>query len=85
MSSVSNVVIRHRFDWSNTSPSSAIIAAIAAIENVNPMHLDLVLYRHIDPTALDTLVATDERIAVSFSLDDYLISIEGSDLTVRNR
>lgn len=78
-------MIQHRFDWSSTSPSSAIIDAIAAIENVNPMDLDFVLYRHIDPTALDTLVGTDERVAVSFSLEDYLISIDGNNLTVRDR
>lgn len=46
----------------DTRPSIAIVRAIAAIENVDPVAsptaLGITLYDHVDPDALDRLVTT---------------------------
>lgn len=79
----STAVISHTFDWSCTSPSSAVIAAIAILENVGPMRLDTVLYEYIDPGALDTLVVDDGSVSLSFPCGDYRVDIDENVLVVR--
>jgi hypothetical protein len=73
-------------DWTKTPPSIAIVSAIAAIENVDPMDLpatsDVTLYTHVNPDALDTIAADERRAIVSFPVGDYLIRIDGSELTI---
>ena len=80
---MSPVRIHHRFDWTKTSPSDAIIAVIAVIENVDPMQLDFVLFDHIDPAALDALVGNETSVTLSFWLEKYHVRFDGNDLTVR--
>ena len=70
------VRVEHRLDG-DTPPSIAIVRAIAVIENVDPIDsptdLGIVLYDHVDPTALDRLITeTTDSAAVSI------------DFTIRN-
>ena len=60
-----------------------MIAAIAVLENVNPMDLEVVLHDYIDPTALDALVSNEKPVALSFPFGDYRIRIDGNVLAVR--
>ncbi|RKD93470.1 HalOD1 output domain-containing protein [Halopiger aswanensis] len=80
---MSPVRIHHRFDWAQTTPSAAIVAVIAIIENVDPMDLEFVLYNYVDPGALDSLVSNDAAVALSFRIERYNIRIDGNELTVR--
>lgn len=81
-----DVILRRRIDWTKTPPSIAIVKAIAAIENVDPIDLpavsDVTLYAHVNPDALDTIVADDRHAVVSFPVGDYLIRIDGTELTI---
>ncbi|WP_455448584.1 HalOD1 output domain-containing protein [Natrinema thermotolerans] len=80
-----DVIVRREFDWSETPPSIAIVTVIADIENVDPIDLPTTagttLYSYVDPGALDALV-DGERVAVSFSMAEYRIRIDGAELTV---
>ena len=44
------------YDWSEVSPSTAIMESVSAIEGVDPVELDP-LHRVLDPDALDELLA----------------------------
>ena len=63
--------VEHRFDG-ETPPSIAIVRAIAAIENVDPIaspsDLEITLYDHVDPTALDQIV-TGRNGTTSVTID----------------
>lgn len=63
--------LEHTID-DETPASTAIIRAIAILENVRPEKLsdevDLTLYDHVDPDALDRLVAADAERGVSIAL-----------------
>lgn len=74
--------IEHTYDES-TPASTAIVRAVAAAENVDPVDcptdLEFTLYEHIDPEALDTLV--DGRhdhapLTVEFDVNQYHIKVE---------
>ena len=74
------------YNWSNTTPSIAVIDAIAAIENVEASDLegslDAPLFNYIDPEALDRLVTSDSQITVSFTFGEYHVLIDGDELSV---
>lgn len=78
---------KSNYNWSNTSPSIAVINAIAAIENVESSDLegslDAPLFNYIDPEALDKLITSDSQITVSFTFDEYHVLIDGDELSVR--
>lgn len=82
-------LIQQSYDWSERSPSVAVLEAIAAIENVHPtdLHTDpgIRLHDDVDLEALDALVTHDGDISVSFTVADYTVHIEGSLLTVSAR
>lgn len=67
----SAVRVEHAFDG-EMPPSIAIVQAIAAIENVDPMEspaaLGVRLHDHVDPDALDRLVTADGVAAVTVDL-----------------
>lgn len=52
--------VQHEYD-AETPPSIAVVQAVCALEDIDPMEMDsktgFVLREHIDPTALDTLLA----------------------------
>lgn len=81
------VLVESRYDWEETTPSQALLEAIAAVENVPQSSLsevlDRPLYGYIDPDALDSLVAGSEEARVSMMIDSYYIVIDGDRLVVR--
>lgn len=71
------VVIEHEYD-DETPASIAVMQAICALENVDPVaastDLGITLYDHVDPESLDTVLATgttDGEIVISFELTDH--------------
>lgn len=74
--------VHGQYDWSTSRPSIAVINAIAALENVDPTDLSVILHNHIDPEALDALVATDSHITISFTLNEYRVKIDGDKLVI---
>lgn len=88
-------VIDHEYD-AGTPASVAVIRAICAIEDVDPVEapseLGFVLHDHVDPNALDTLLAPGAgtgRTVVSFALaTDVTYHVDISDdgrIRVRSR
>ncbi|ADB62090.1 hypothetical protein Htur_3226 [Haloterrigena turkmenica DSM 5511] len=87
----STIRVEHQYDG-DTPPSIAIVRAIAVIEDVDPMdspaELGLTLFDHVDPTALDRLVAeTPGRSTVTVDLTIhtdhyYCVRIRGNHLIV---
>ncbi|WP_224448274.1 HalOD1 output domain-containing protein [Haloprofundus salilacus] len=78
-----------KYDWSATAASMATLTALGTVEEVDPVELSDVfgttLYNHVDPEALDTLVAGEERVNLSFSIDDYRVRIDGEELTISHQ
>lgn len=78
--------IHRQYDWSTTTPSTTIIDVIAALEDVDavalPRALETTLFDHVDPEALDTLLATSGSIEISFAFDGYTVRIDESALVV---
>ncbi|AEH39444.1 HalOD1 output domain-containing protein [Halopiger xanaduensis] len=76
-------IIDHTFD-SKTPPSIGVIHVICALENINPMdfpdEVGFRLHDHIDPKALDSIVAHDTAgpIEVHFDIEDYHVSVTES-------
>lgn len=76
-------VFETAFDWSETTPSNAVVETISAVSSREPTALTP-LYESIDPDALDMLVqSTDEKdyvesVNISFTFDDVYISVYGS-------
>ena len=65
-----------------TPASIAVIQAICSIEDVDPgdavTDLGITLYDHVDPGALDAILATgdgDGSITIDFSIDGYRVRI----------
>lgn len=81
-----NAAVQAQYDWSTTSPSIAIIDAIATLENVDPVGLsstlDTTLFDYVDPDALDTLVTDDGNILISFTIDEYTVQIDENTLVI---
>ena len=74
--------IEHTYD-AETPVSVAIVQAIAALENVDPVaspgNLGFTLYDHVDPTALDAVVGDGTGsgdVVVTFDVADYLVRVE---------
>jgi len=71
------------------SPSLAVVEAIADLADVDPADLPeegVVLYDHVDPDALNALVAgrPDADVDVSLTVADYDVRV-GSDTAVARR
>lgn len=81
------VLAEGRYEWGETSPSTAVIEALAAVENVPAPSLSDVLqgplYEYVDPDALDSFVRESGDVTVSLMIDSYCVRIEGDRLTVR--
>ncbi|MCU4743402.1 HalOD1 output domain-containing protein [Natronoglomus mannanivorans] len=74
--------IEHTYDES-TPASTAIVRAVAAAENVDPVDcptdLEFTLYDHVDPEALDTLVAGRHGrgpLTVEFDVNRYHVEVD---------
>jgi hypothetical protein len=71
---------RAGFDVQRVRPSTAIVLAIASMEDVDPTEIGS-LYESIDPEALDTLIqsispGTATDIQVSARFDEYRVTID---------
>jgi hypothetical protein len=79
-------VAHHRDD---RPPSLAIVEALADLTGVDPDALaddaDIVLYDHINPEALDALVAhgPDVGVTLSFTVDEYDVFVNREEVVVR--
>lgn len=77
-------IVRSHHDWTTTSPSQAVIEAIATAEETTPGALaretGTTLYDYIDPEALDSLVDSDRdgSVEISFDVDHLHITIARS-------
>lgn len=71
--------ICHRYDWSETDPSAAVVETIAVATNTVPTETDP-LYDVIEPDALNTLFDpawghTPPELRVTFDYDDLLVTV----------
>lgn len=80
--------VQEVYDWTMVTPSSAIVEAIAALEDVDPVALateeGMALYEYVDPEALDALVAGQQPadLALTLAIDGYIARIDGPELVV---
>jgi hypothetical protein len=87
----SEILYRTEYDRDRDgSISSAVVEALAAVENVEPENLDVRLYDSVESDALDELYrATAERaehLRVAFTLGSYEVVLEdGGQIVVRSR
>ena len=71
-----------------TSPSTAVVEAIASIEDVCPVELlrsgHLTLTDHVDPDILDQLFTgrNTDNIMITFSTDKYTVSLRRGKITI---
>lgn len=81
------VLAESDYDWEETTPSQALLEALAVVENVPTSSLleilDRPLYGYIDPDALDSLVTGSNGVTVSMMIDSYRVVIDGDRLVVR--
>ena len=77
-------VVQTREDWSSPIPTVAILDAVSDVENVSPLELDFVLYNHIDPEALDSLVSTrqGDGVEIQFSIGGRSVRIDAETITI---
>jgi len=75
---------RHVHDTSTVS--TTVIEAIADLESVPPLELDIPLYDAVDPDALDALCAdATEEFRLSFQVAAYDVRIHGGETVVVER
>lgn len=73
-------VIRATFDWSEVTPSTAVVETVAIAANRDPLELEP-LFDSVDPDALDTLVRSTENdspdgnATVRFVHDGYEVTV----------
>ena len=70
-----------------TTPTSiAVVRAIAAVENVDPIDLDFTLYEYVDPQALDQLTGREsaDDTEVTFTANGYRVRVHDTgEITLR--
>lgn len=74
---------RFSFDWHNVEPSAAIMEALSSVEGVPLTEIGPVLYRTVDPDALDTLIQESPPIRVELRIGKCDVVIEDNVVTVR--
>lgn len=74
-------VAHHSFD-DETPASLAIVRAVCALENVDPLaapeEMGFTLYDHVDPQALNRIIAGNSDtgdVCVEFTVEDYRIRV----------
>ena len=71
--------ISQTYDWSQTTPTTAVVAPVAAAADRDPTDLDL-LGDAVDPDALNALVepatpAPPKQLRVTFAYHDYTVTV----------
>jgi hypothetical protein len=66
-----------------TTPTDAVVMAIADVRDTEPVDLEVPLYRVVDSDAIDRLLRTsgDEQLSVTFQYLDHIVAVY-QDLTV---
>ena len=84
-----STVVRQEYDWTATSPSSAVIETVSRALDRAPTSFGP-LYESIDPDALNTVIESTEptdtpgATVVSFRLGAHEVAVHGSgDVVVR--
>jgi hypothetical protein len=78
-----SAVVREQYDWTATSPSSAVVETISRALDCAPTSFGP-LYEYVDPDALNTIVAatapTDATgsTVVSFLFDVHEVAVHGN-------
>jgi len=79
--------VRVGYERDDTPPSLAVVEAIADLAEVDSTDLadetGIVLYEHVDPDALDALVADRPGVDVEFPVNGYHVSVGATDVVVR--
>lgn len=78
--------VRVQFDWSSTSPSSAVVEAVAFAKNRDPIDLER-LHDYVDFDALDTLIDSNRpmdagELTLSFQFADQEVVVHQSGTVV---
>ena len=78
--------ISRPYDISTVPPTTAIVEAIAELEDIDPIELErelgFTIYEYVHTDAFNKLVTESEDVAVSFDIQDYHVWIDGNDLFV---
>lgn len=78
--------IVQQYNWAETSPSVAVIDAIASLEGLPTSQmadqLDPPLGQIIPTDALDNLLNTNHMLSVEFGYDDYHVELNGDSVSV---
>lgn len=81
-------VVEIAYNDGSPSPSTAVIEAIASLEDVCPVELStsdrITISDHVDPDALDRLLTDDAKdtVEISFDIDVYTVRICSDTVTV---
>ena len=81
--------VRVAHDRDGRLPSLAVVEGIARLAGVGPDALaaetGVVLYDHVNPDALNALVADqpDADVSLSFTIDEYDVRVDGDEVVVR--
>lgn len=77
-------VVHARDSWSSPVPTLAVLDALSEIEDVSPLELDFLLYDHVDPEALDSLVSEqrDGGVEIQFSVGGRYVRIDAESITI---
>ena len=79
--------IRAEYDWTSTTPSTAVVETVAVASDREPTRLEP-LYEAIDPDALDALIRSNgvepvgDGITVTFEVAGQTVTIHGSGAVV---
>ena len=79
--------IRAEYDWTSTTPSTAVVETVAVASDREPARLEP-LYETIDPDALDALIRSNgvepvgDGITVRFEIAGQTVTVRGSGAVV---
>lgn len=82
LSPETDVLVEQQYEWTDTPPAHAIVAAIAAVENTEITEVDITLYDHIHTDALNRIVTAETSVVLLFPLETYWVLIDGNTLSI---
>jgi len=74
--------VSREYSCSRTKPSTAIMSALAEINDVRPTAFDTPLQEVLDVDSLDRLITDGQETSISFVYDGCQISINSSELII---
>jgi hypothetical protein len=72
-------VLETEFDWDSTSPSVAVVKAVASLENKEPSNLDWTMYEYVDTEALNEMLRSNPEYDIHVELDVEQYEVELND------